>query len=1117
MNQLIDLRATCGWGARGTMNQSSRGLPLKLALIVPFLAISLLGVGLAGYLSFRNSRAAINDVADQLRQETTLRIAEHIQTFLHLPQLLIRLNADALARGALDPEDPAAMERSFWEQIDAFDSVTSLSFGNTRGGLVNSGRELPQDSRYVIVTENFTAGPFLKYATDSAGRRAELLTSLPDFDARTRGWYRAAEEQGRPVWSDIYILFTGQDMAIAASRPVYDSRGELLGVVAADIFLAQLSRFLQELQIGASGHAFIVDSAGMLVACSTPEQIFVPGAGETRPRRLLATETGHPAMRTAAEALEERFGHVRNISTAAQLEFTLDEERHFLQVTPLQDQHGVDWLIVVEIPEADFMARIEANNRGTLVLTVLTLLLVSGLGVVLAQRVTRPILRLNTAAGLLARGESPRPIEVDDALSEVAQLTRSFNHMAQELRSTLDGLNHEILERKEAEAALRQSEEHLAATLRSIGDGVISTDADGRVTGLNIVAEDLTGWSAAEALGHPITEVFRIKDSLTSTPAPCPVRQALNENRVIQLANHTLLLSRDGQERQIADTCAPIHDAQQQIVGAVLVFRDVTGEYAIRQALQESEGRLSKVLRAVNDGIFDWDVVQGTTFFDDKYYAMLGYAPNEFPGTFQAWKERVHPEDLGRALHEVKRHLAGETQTYQIEFRFRRKDGGYTWILGRGQIVERDAQGRPIRMVGTHTDITARKQAETRLKEAERRYREIFENAPVAIFQAIPEGRFLAVNPAYARIAGYGSPREMIDQVHDIARQLYHDPEERQEYLRLLREHGKVEAFEAQLRRKDGTLFWASMDTRAVRDEAGNLVSLDGFLRDVTAHKQLEEERRRIHEHLEQQVVMRTRELKQANERLVELDKLKTSFLSSASHELRTPLTSIIGFAKISLKTFQKHFMGEAAQHPLKARKAGTIETNLEVIATEGERLGRLVNDLLDINKIESGAGEWRDAPFPPSQALHEALQTMAGQFSQKPQLRLVSEIPPDLPLVVMDRDKLLQVVINLLNNAHKFTEKGQVGLSAAQIEGKILEIKVRDSGPGIPEHDLERIFEMFYQSQAPGQERSSSKGTGLGLAICRRIVEHYGGRIWAESEPGRGATFVVHLPVIPG
>ncbi len=277
----------------------------------------------------------------------------------------------------------------------------------------------------------------------------------------------------------------------------------------------------------------------------------------------------------------------------------------------------------------------------------------------------------------------------------------------------------DITDRKHAEEDLRQREESLATTLHSIGDGVISTDANGLVVNMNPVAENLCGWTLDDAVGKPLSAVFRIVNAFTRETVQDPVFQVLQTGRVFGLANHTLLLAKDGREYQIADSAAPIRDRKGEAKGVVLVFRDVTEQYDIEEKLRLSRERYDLAMEVKHEGVWDWNLITDETYFDDRYYTMAGYEPNDFPQDFAAWAERVHPDDLPKARKAIQVYLTGKSDAYDTEFRFRRKDNSWIWIRGRGKVFERAADGTPLRMVGTHTDVTERKGAESALNESE--------------------------------------------------------------------------------------------------------------------------------------------------------------------------------------------------------------------------------------------------------------------------------------------------------------------------------------------------------------------------------------------------------------
>ncbi|MDK9720325.1 MAG: ATP-binding protein [Rhodospirillales bacterium] len=254
-------------------------------------------------------------------------------------------------------------------------------------------------------------------------------------------------------------------------------------------------------------------------------------------------------------------------------------------------------------------------------------------------------------------------------------------------------------------------------------------------------------------------------------------------------------------------------------------------------------------------------------------------------------------------------------------------------------------------------------------------------------------------------------------------------------------------------------------------------------------------------------------ELSNANQKLSELDRLKSDFLSSVSHELRTPLTSIRGFAKLVGRDLEAILSKLDIKDTKLLARAERINGNLTIIQEEGERLTRLINDVLDLAKIESGRIDWKMEVCDIAKLVEQAVAASTGQFADKQDVELMIDMDVGLPYVNVDRDRMVQVVINLLNNAAKFTHKGFVRIMAApDADGGVL-LTVQDTGEGFSSEDAEIIFDKFRQVIHGDTLHDKPKGTGLGLAICREIVEQFGGRIWAESQPGAGTVMSILLP----
>lgn len=242
-----------------------------------------------------------------------------------------------------------------------------------------------------------------------------------------------------------------------------------------------------------------------------------------------------------------------------------------------------------------------------------------------------------------------------------------------------------------------------------------------------------------------------------------------------------------------------------------------------------------------------------------------------------------------------------------------------------------------------------------------------------------------------------------------------------------------------------------------------------------------------------------------------EVDQMKTDFISTVTHELRTPLTSILGFTHLIKKKFESSVLPAVAPEDKKILKAvRQIKDNLEIILSEGKRLTYIINDVLDVSKMESGKTDWRDEPISISGLIERSLKATSYLFEEKG-LAIATDIAENLPATTGDMDRLMQVMINLFSNAVKFTKRGTITCKA-EMAGDEIVISVTDTGTGIAKKDQQKIFDKFKQVSLTVTDKPN--GTGLGLAICKQVVEHYNGRIWVESDVGMGSTFFFSLPV---
>ena len=487
------------------------GIRLQDAVVIALAVLVSSSIGIVSTLWYLGSRQAAGDSARLLQSEIASRIEDHIQRFVAVPHEISEANAAALQLVDFDEFQPSRLRSLLVEQIRIFDTVSSIYVGSPAGGLLDAGREGADGPLYLIETEGFQSGTFNKYSVDEQGNRGELLQTIPNFDARTRPWFEAAVQAGGPTWSDIYVLFSGHDMAIAASRPVYDDTGELLFVLSSDIFLSQIDGLLRSMEYATSGFGFIIDRQGLIVASSMDDShLEMDETGNTL-TRIHATEDPSPLIQHTALALERALGDLSLVDAVHQVELNLEKKRCFAQVRPVHDAYGIDWLSVIVIPEADFLLPVMASARTTFLFLAIALILVITTGVVFVKRVTRPLETLTAATHQLGAGQH---VEIPHSrrIREIGALASSFETMSEQLNSTLRNLKGEIAEREQAQGTLKESEERFRTVIEMSPLAIFVTDGERRFLDANSAACHLTGYSKDELLSMRMDHVAEVEE-----------------------------------------------------------------------------------------------------------------------------------------------------------------------------------------------------------------------------------------------------------------------------------------------------------------------------------------------------------------------------------------------------------------------------------------------------------------------------------------------------------------------------------------------------------------------------------------------------------------------------
>ncbi|MBI9018302.1 MAG: response regulator [Phycisphaerae bacterium] len=538
--------------------------------------------------------------------------------------------------------------------------------------------------------------------------------------------------------------------------------------------------------------------------------------------------------------------------------------------------------------------------------------------------------------------------------------------------------------------------------------------------------------------------------------------------------------------------------------------------------LLENKERLDLALSVGNDGIWDWSIDNDTVHFDQRYYTIAGYEPDEFPASFEQWALRIHIDDLEKAKQAIDKYLIGEQETYDTEFRFLRKDGSYMWIRSRGRIVSTDINGNPKRFVGTHIDITEQKQSEIELEANKAKMTALIENTKNEIWAIDRNYRLLIANSKYQDsiknlYGDYLKPGELLLNPDRISPELC--AKWRNLYDRALAN----ETFVIEMQ-QDETHKILETSFNPIYCKNQEVIGVSVFSHDITDRKHAEQQRNDNLKALEKANKVAISMMVDAENARLEVEEIncqlleataqardlatlaeaanqsKGAFLANMSHEIRTPMNSILGFSEMLLESdLQPEQMD-----------------NVEMISRSGNILLTLINDLLDFSKIEAGKMEIESVEFDIELLAYDICDMIKPRITNS-QVELICNIDENVPKYIKgDPGKLRQVLVNLMGNAAKFTSKGEIELEIkylVTIKNEMeLSISVRDTGIGIPKNRQQTVFEAF--EQADGSTSRKFGGTGLGLAISQRIIMCMNSEIKLESQKGVGSNFYFTLKV---
>ncbi len=635
-------------------------------------------------------------------------------------------------------------------------------------------------------------------------------------------------------------------------------------------------------------------------------------------------------------------------------------------------------------------------------------------------------------------------------------------------------VGRDITERKNAEEELRL----FKAIIESSQEGIAITDNDGNLIYANPATEKLFKADRKNIHSIDYMDFFTPK---SKEILQTKVRPNLEKGKSWE--GELNVVDTNGHEFTIWQRTDTVRDEKGNVIYRFGLMHDITDRKKAEIALKESEERLKFAIEAANDGLWDYNLITGKVYRSPRYFTMLGYKPDFLPPTMQSWVDLLHPEDREPAMTALENEILSGCQIYEDEFRLKANSGKYICILAKGKVVDYDDSGNPIRIVGTHTDITERKKAEHALKQSEEQYRAIVNDQTELICRFDINAKFTFVNQALCRYVNISKEKllgaNLVDRIPDNDKELVRMS------VRNLRPENPVTFLEISMRLAQDKLAYQHWIIRGLFDGQGNIKQYQAVGRDITERKKAEEERELL-----------ILELERTNQELKKLSKMKDDFLSIASHDLRSPFMTISAIADILLKEggLDKEY-----------------KRYIEMIKSNSTIQLKYVNDILDVIKLETGKirldikEHYINKTIKYCIANHEILARKKG-------IDLKTYIKTDTKMLY-DNAKIIQVLNNLITNAIKFTPVGgYVSIWCFENKNNEIEVHVKDNGLGISSENKEKLFQIYQLVNTQGTQ--GEPGSGFGLSICKNFVELHGGSIGFSSEEGEGSDFYFALPI---
>ena len=567
------------------VNHSSQNLgkrfPLSIVLTVPFMLQTAGAVGLTGWLSLNNGRESIQQLTTELGHQTTARIQSHVLSYLAKPFQFETFLADTISSGTISPDDDPELQTFFWHQVQKTEPGTTLIYSSDRAEVIGIHKRT-SDQFLLLRQDNSTDFHWNVYQLDQAGKPTTLIRSVNRPGERDRPWYKAAKDQQKPVWSPIFKAQSLPELIMTASHPLFEDSGKLKGVLGFTITLSQLTEFLNEVAITSSSQAYIMERSGDIVATSGQQaSIHTDNEKFTRVSALASQDF---LISHSAQHLLETYQSFEKINDKAHFRLDIQGNKNLIEVTPLNDGRGLDWLIVAIIPETNFTTQIQANTRKTIILCLIALFISLAFGAFTSRWISQIVARLIDATQRIAAGEFEQAI-THTSIVELDDLARSFNEMSEQVQQSFSSL-------KFLNTQLSESESRLQQFLEVLPVGVAIYHCDQSLFYCNQTAQKLLNLKlmdqlASESSTSEMTSMYPLYRAETQQYYPAEELPSLRALRGECFMIEDLEVHQPDQTLTLGVRGTPILDCLGQITYGAIVFEDITSRQQAAKLLKD--------------------------------------------------------------------------------------------------------------------------------------------------------------------------------------------------------------------------------------------------------------------------------------------------------------------------------------------------------------------------------------------------------------------------------------------------------------------------------------------------------------------------------------------------